>query len=689
MVLARLQDWASKDATTERDKDVQRKREQRSESARITIPEIVNQQRRDRCLADPELFLKTYFGPRYTRPFGKHHMMMMDAIYSRAKHGGRQVIAAPRGCGKSELVKGMLVYLVLAELVRFPMPVAATTPHAGKLYQDFRKKIATNELLLEDFPEVCYPVHALEGAPQRASKQHVDGKLTQIVWTASDHLSLPHVAGSPYGGVKMAYYGLDAAFRGINIDGARPDFVLIDDPETRESSKSLGQIEDRERILDQDVAGLAGEDEDLSIVVLTTVQNRYCLSFRLTDRDQKPAWNGLRFGTIEKWPDNMDLWDEYIAKRHADQTAGDEHGLGAVDFYVKNRKKMDKGHKMLTDHFTPKVLDDGTQLTFSALQVSWDKIADTDMASFRTEYQNDPEPEEEIETLKLTAAKVQSRLSLFQQGEAPGDTRCRTIGLDLGKYASHWVDMAWGTEGCVGSIIDYGIMETHGLQLESDSKAIEHSLLASLEIWAEEVVAKANPMLVLIDSGSWPQAVYEFCRQRGRPFFPAKGWDGGRFRIPKRTDTQVPFLESYARLQPEEHVWLYNVQTEYWKKWLHERFITQPYDEAGERVNGSMLLFHHGGDVKRHLSFSQHIVSEEEQLVPVNGKEMKRVWFVKNRNNHYLDAAALGCAAAGCIGVRLIQNQTTRTPATSSSKPQPKPSPFNLNGRPFLVSQRK
>lgn len=203
---------------TERERDIERKRLRRSESARITIPAVKDWNRRERCLKDPERFLPTYFPKRYTIKFGKDHLKMIDVIYSRAKYGGRQAVAAPRGRGKSELVKGLLVFLVLAQLVRFPLPGGATAKLGRRLYTDFRNKIATNDLLMEDFPEVCWPVRALDGAPQRSAKQHVGGELTNIVWTANDYLRLPDVPGSPYGGIKMSYFGLDTAFRGFNID---------------------------------------------------------------------------------------------------------------------------------------------------------------------------------------------------------------------------------------------------------------------------------------------------------------------------------------------------------------------------------------------------------------------------------------------------------------------------------------
>jgi tRNA(Met) C34 N-acetyltransferase TmcA len=154
--LLSLKEMASRESSTERDKDVIRKREQRSESARIEIPECKNPKRREECLQDPERFLVTYFADRYRLGMGKDHRFIIQSIYDRAHTGGRQAIAAPRGRGKSEIVKGMIPYLVLANLVRFPLPIAATTPLAKRLYVDFKKKIATNDCYLKTFPRCAF-----------------------------------------------------------------------------------------------------------------------------------------------------------------------------------------------------------------------------------------------------------------------------------------------------------------------------------------------------------------------------------------------------------------------------------------------------------------------------------------------------------------------------------------------------
>lgn len=686
-------------SASERDIDARRKRARRSESARIFIPACVNPQRRERCLADPELFLKTYFARDYTRPFTRLHRGLIDAMVEIATSGGEKAIAAPRGRGKSQVTKGVICYLILAGLVRFPVPVSQTTAHAQELYEDFRRKINLNEMLYEDFPEVCHPVRCLEGAPQRAGRQHIDSELTRIEWKV-DRLRLPNVPAKyrgpiDHGGIRMEYRGLDAAIRGINRDGDRPDFIPIDEPETRESAKSQTQIADRVNALEKDVAGLAGEDHELAQVMLTTLQNDFCLSAQYTDPEQRPSWMGERYGWVESWPaeyprdgKSTGMWHEYITMRGEDQRNGDRYARRATQYFLDNREAMERGGELLSDNFKCKVLPDGKQTVYSAWQEVFNFIADKSFEAFCTEYQNDPPEQEQVETSQLTAAKVMARTVETGQREAPQNAGIDTIGIDLGKYASHWAHTAWTDEGCIGTVPDYGVVETVGLNAESDNTAIEHALVAALEIWGEEVRDKIKPQLVLVDSGNWAEAAYEFCRRMGRPFFPAKGWEPGRFRLPKeRTTEKIPYEECYAAWQPAKNLWLYHMQGEHWKAWLQSRFLQRTFDEAGDRVSGSLALFDPLGDSKRHLSFAQHMVAEEEQFVPKDGKQLQRRWFVKNRNNHWLDAMAMATCAAGCLGVKLVK-PTEQPKSRTVKKVQPKASPFAVNGRPFVASQR-
>ena len=82
------------------------------------------------------------------------------------------------------------------------------------------------------------------------------------------------------------------------------------------------------------------------------------------------------------------------------------------------------------------------------------------------------------------------------------------------------------------------------------------------------------------------------------------------------------------------------------------------------------------------------MVSESMELVPVDGKINKRVWVVHDKsNNHWLDAYALACAAAGCAGLRLVNPEPAPQPK-QQPKPEQRQAILNPHGQPFLVTER-
>lgn len=675
----------------ERSDDASRKREKRSEAARIEIDwSTVDWPRREACLADPERFLRTYLDYRFTRNFYPHQLRMIEGIYERAKYGGSKSYAAPRGDGKTEICTGMLVYVMLACLVDYTVPIAATTKLASDIFKDFKYHFENSETLGEDFPEVCQPVKALQGAPQRAGKQHVDGTLTRIEWS-KEQLVFPNVPDSPYGGYCMSYYGLDAAIRGVRIRGKRPKLVLVDDPETRESAKSDHQIREREQMLDRDVAGLGGQEGNVSVVAITTCQNRKSLSWRLTGEDKggikiKPAYEGERFAAIAKWPDNGELWDDYIAQRKVDQNEGDPYGSRATELYLAKRKEMDAGAEVINPgRFDRRPRPDGQPREHSNLQHCYNFISDHGLPAFLAEYQNEPEPEAEVEGVGITAGMVMSRTEPRPRAEVPDETEVITVGLDIGKYASHWSKIAW-RGNAVGSVVDYGVMETHGLTVQSSPQAIERALLASLHAWSEEITQAGEPLLVLVDSGDYTEVIYEFCRSAGQPFFPCKGYEGWSFRTPEASKTKQPFEAAYASWLEHASIWLYNLDSWHWKNWTHERFVTDAYTDD-QRNDGSLALWQPQSN-KEHMGFAKHITAEELQVTFEPGKGERRRWAPLSRNNHWLDATAYACCAAGAVGMRLVARETQSVSERVKTIEDRKPAMSGLHGRKFVATQR-
>ena len=443
---------------SESSRDIERKREARSESARVIIPEIADIVRREKCLADPERFLRTYFSSIFYNPFASHHKAMIQAIYDRCYSGGDKAVAAPRGDGKSQVTIGMMAFALLATPIRFPIFIAQTTKKSSKLFKQLKGKFSNERKYPEfcgDFPEVSACVKALDGAPQRAAKQHVDGNKTDIIWS-QDKIRLPYIAGCPFSGKMVVYFGLDAAIRGEGDDEDRPDLAVIDDPETREVAFSpTNQHQNIEDMIDSDVAGLAGPNKRISRVVLTTIQNRKCYSFRVTSRTHKPTFEGDRYGILSTWPERDDLWQEYIAKRQTGQSSGDRSGRAATQFYLDNMEAMKAGATLTNPHrFVSDKDSDGLPIEVDALQAFYNRVADWGMDRVLAELQNEPKEEEIPESLGITPGIVTSRMSGLAHAELPPGAKV-FFGCDVGKYKLDWVKVAFHGN-CVGTVIDYG-----------------------------------------------------------------------------------------------------------------------------------------------------------------------------------------------------------------------------------------
>ncbi len=445
------------DHSISRSHEAERMRKRRSAERDIDIPECVDPERRANAESDIYLWLKTYFPTRFYHPFTADQREMVDAILHGAARGRDQAIAAPRGGGKTTVAECVTIYCLLTGVLKFPLIVAATGPHAMRILSNIKAEIEFNDMLFEDYPEACAPVRALEGANQRCGMQTYNGERTRMQWKG-DVIVLPTIAGSKASGSIVMTCGLDGAIRGVRLGGVRPDFVLIDDAETRDSAKSAKQTKDRELTIEQDIAGLGGPGAKIAKLFLCTIMYQECLAETYTNRKKKPAWLGVRHALLMQPPRATSLWEQYIQMRQSGKESGEDvDGREAHAFYLANRKKMDEGAVVSNAHrYIGDTLEDGTQQEVSALQHCYNIIADRGMASFLTEYQNDPQEEEAEDRERITPHVVSNRLNGLERYTCPDDTVVLTKMLDIGHRRIHHVTIAW-TKGAAGYVCDYGV----------------------------------------------------------------------------------------------------------------------------------------------------------------------------------------------------------------------------------------
>ena len=638
--------------------------------------------------ADDEAWLQYFFVDVFTYSFVDQQKEMIAAIGQAARIGGDQALAASRGEGKTTIFECLATKFALSGVISYTVLFAANGPKAGESLKNIRDPLEaigdytgseTSERLLRLYPEVCEPIHALEGAPQRAYGQTVSGKrfdtgepfemvASRFSW-CGDSILLPNVPGSPGAGAVIATRGLDGEIRGAKRGTKRVQLAGIDDPDTEETVNSEDQAKKLEKRIDRGIAALGGQRRRVARVMLTTCQNQTCVSYKFTDPKEKPSWHGRKFRFLIEKPTRMDLWQEYVAQRQADLQDGDREGRTAHKFYLDNRKAMEAGAVVSNPHrYDPEQLDDGTRREESALQFYYNEVARIGLEAVETEYDNDPPEELGPVESGITPRRIQKQLSGFDRKAIPDGCTIVTQGIDIRKIALHWIVRAWrpGEPGQPWDCftVDYGITEIFGTTPGSD-EGVGEAIVRALHDRKDRVTAEPYELPIdytLIDSGYRTEDVYQFCDEAGLGFYPAIGHGRSsgnittNFRSPVASSPQkVIGWRFFLAIRPNGTGWLVHMDADHWKAWEHDRWMSDPDKPGGMTVFGTKTPWEDrlGPDEKAHHAFARHICAEIEVEEPDKQGVMKRYWKPKSDNNHWFDAAYRSNVAAAMAGVQM------------------------------------
>jgi Phage terminase large subunit (GpA) len=537
------------------------------------------------------------------------------------------------------------------------------------MLESVKTELETNDLLAEDFPEVCHPVRSLERITRRCQGQLCGGKPTWLTWV-QDTLVLPTVKGSKAGGAVVKVAGLTASIRGLKHkrpDGVnlRPDLVVIDDAQTDESARSASQCVYRERVLSGAVLGMAGPGKKISGIMPCTVIAPGDVADSVLDPRKHPEWNGERTKLVYSFPAREDLWERYAVLR-ADSFRAGRGGADATEFYRQNRAAMDEGAVVAwPERFKPDEL--------SAVQHAMNLRID-DPVAFASEYQNDPLPLEQEAPGGLAAAAVCARLSHLPRGTVPGWCTRLVAAVDVQQDLLFWCVAGWA-DGFSGAVVDYGAYPDQGrpyftladarptLAAATGIGSVEGAVWEGLarltkrlieRDWPTEGGAFLRVERLLVDAGWQGELIRRFCRQSAHAATITPSLGRGI------TAGQAP-IDQWPR-QPGErrgHAWVQRVpkagfgrlliyDANVWKSFLAAR-LQQPQGESG-----ALVLF--GGDAGPHRMFADHLMSEYTVRTEnkTTGRQVDEFKLRVHRpDNHLLDAATLCCVAASVQGVTL------------------------------------
>jgi len=654
------------------------------------LPAVENPERKERCRLDFRLFCETYFPEVYVLAWSEDHLRAIAKIQQAVLQGGLFALAMSRGSGKSSLTETAAIWAMLYGHREFVVVIGASESAALEILDSIKTELEVNEHLAADFPEVTYPIKCLDGIANRCAGQLHKGERTRIVWTANE-IVLPTIAGAKSSGVLVRVAGITGRIRGMKFkkpDGRtiRPEFVVIDDPQTSESAGSSEQTRKRVRVLAGDILGLAGPGKKISGIMPCTVIRPGDMAEQILDKSRHPEWNGERCKMLYQMPRNEELWNRYADLR-ADELRERGTFSEATEFYKAHRAEMDEGAKV---SWPARHNYDELSAVQHAMNLKL-----TDEAAFWAEYQNEPLPEDLGTDEQLTVDGIVNRLNGHAQGTVPAWASHLTMFIDVQKTLLFYVVCAWSDE-FTGAVVDYGAWPgqrrryftladaSPTLQSKHPRTGLEGCLYAGLKELTEKYLPKEHTRddgaamkieKCLIDAnwGQSTEVVYQFCRESAfaniivpshGKYIGASSKPMGEYR--KMPGDRVGHNWRMPNIRGKRVVRHVIFDTNYWKSFVASRLLTS----QGDR--GALTLW--GRNSETHMLLAEHLTAEYRVKTEGRGRRVEE-WKMRPEahDNHWWDGL-VGCAVAasmcGCVlaGTDVVKPRTPAKPKVKLSE---------------------
>lgn len=464
---------------------------------------------------DPVAWLLAYLPNAYPLPFGQVHKRIVDGVVYAISRGGNIAIAAPRGTGKSTLVNGLLLWALLTGRTKFPVVVPWDDKAKRRALRFWSGELCFNVRLDRDYDDITAPFVASRGQANRLASVTQGGVSTGArLGITEGIIILPHGKGA------IGSATINGNPRGLNyatINGRiiRPSFAVIDDPQDRETAKSKSRVRDTIEMIDSDVAGMAGPDERMSMVMPCTVIERGDVADHYLSN---PDWSPIRVGQVVTWPKGWDkkdgkarrLWDEWNDLRQTGEREQDE-GKAAVAFYLDNREAMTDGMAVSWEERY-----DRKRGQPDALYSAMHDFYVMGEHSFAAERQNDP-IKQGVTLYTLTPDVIEGKTTDRKAGVTPEWSRLRVAATDINpSYGLSWSVLAFGADQ-TSAVLAYGV---HRMNASGDmpKAQLEKALFEELAAHGRQLAAlPCKPEIWVINAGGTAfDVVLRFCAESVR-----------------------------------------------------------------------------------------------------------------------------------------------------------------------------
>ena len=622
-------------------------------------------------------------------PLSDDHRRIIGRLQETILSGGQELVIMPRGFVKSTICECAAIWAAGYGHRSFFVPLAATDEMAKLALDSIQYELETNERLMSIFPEVCHAARALEGVPQRARKQTIEGKRTRIEWSTK-RVVLPTVEGfAGSGAIIWPRSIVSKGLRGTRFkrpDGrqARPDFVLGDDLQTDDSADSAAQTVKRMNTLNKTVLRLGSHRSKLAIVIVGTIIQPGDLLDQLSDQKKHPAWRTIKVPMLKTLSKAHDEWlgkyaeirTSYNPKDDADKARAERE---ANEYYAANRERMDAGAEAswascYNDH------------ELSAIQHAYNIWIDTSEEAFMAECQNEP-VRDTGGLAMLTADEICRKQSDFERGIVAAENVLLTAFVDVHPGILYCEVWAWQPNFSGDMVESFTLPDQRRKYFahRSITRRLKHLFLG------RDAEATATAALDALLHGSETLGIVglmrrEWQRSDGVPMrirCCLVDANGELRDVVVRVLSRSPFAASLhpsfgkgitarnapmsswpdARKQQAGPEWLFTkprpgevqgviYDTNYWKARFH-RGLALPKGSQG-------ALQLHKAKPTEHRLAADHYLAEKPTEVTVGSRSVLEFALKPGADNHRLDCAVGNMVAASRCGITNVERAARR-----------------------------
>lgn len=413
-----------------------------------------------------DMHYKIFTNSTGIKPFGKVQIESVKHTHHTLTHGGRIVIAEPRGYGKTTRTSNNALAAVLQGKVRFIVILASSLTKAEDIIESIKTELVDNEELAKLYPATCACFEHLNERVSRAKFQTYGGEPTNILYSKST-IRFPTIPGEKSSGSVIMVRSKDNV-RGMmhkvkyGPDSGkvlRPDFVFLDDIQTDEEAESPTTVKKIIRTIKKSVMFAGSHAKRISVVNCCTpiaagdVASHFILN--------EPGWSRVVTKMLEKEPceEGMHLWMGEYARILLDYNK-DEVGsqtkaaLAALEFYKQNQEVMDRGAVVTWDWAYGWAEDPQVEITALQHAMNFRILEGED--SFQTECQcNVVVEDKELGELKATEAEMLVKIHRHTRFYCPIETKHIVTHIDVNESILTYMTVA-SPDVIEPHIIDYG-----------------------------------------------------------------------------------------------------------------------------------------------------------------------------------------------------------------------------------------